>query len=94
MDKVELTPEQLAGYAGAYYSPELDTTYDVSHEDGGLVATHRRHGRIPLMRTRGDAFRSDNYDFPVVAFVRHGEGSVTGFRLTGGRVRRLLFERR
>ena len=94
IDPTPLTPEQLADYAGAYYSPELDTTYDVSHEDGGLVATHRRHGRIPLARTRGDAFRSDNYDFPVVAFVRDDESAVTGFRLTGNRVRRLLFERR
>ncbi|MBT5713410.1 hypothetical protein HOI71_20350 [Candidatus Poribacteria bacterium] len=89
-----MTAEQMAGYTGAYYSPELDTTYHLSQEEGGLVAAHRRHGRIPLARTCGDAFRSDNHHFPVVAFFRDGEGAVNGFRLTGGRVRRLLFERR
>jgi CubicO group peptidase (beta-lactamase class C family) len=87
-------PDQLGEYVGAYYSPELDTTYRLLFEDDALVVAHRRHGRFPLTRSRGDAFRAGQYYFQVAEFTRDDGGSITGFHLTTGRVRRLRFLRR
>jgi len=85
-------PESLRDYVGEYQSRELDTTYWLSLDDDGLVVEHRRHGKFPLIRTRGDAFRSGQWYFQVAEFTRD-EGRVTGFRLTSARVRRLQFLR-
>lgn len=88
-----LAPEQLAEFVGDYYTEELDTTYSIRVRENGLVAHHRRHDDISLIYTDGH-FRGDAWFFPEVHFTRDDTGRVTGFRLTGNRVRNLHFERR
>ncbi|MCH8289501.1 beta-lactamase family protein [Candidatus Poribacteria bacterium] len=93
-DSIEpLTAEQLAEFVGDYYSEELDTTYAIIVREGQLVAQHRRNDDIPLTYT-GDGFVGAEWFFPQVHFMRDDNGKITGFRLTGGRVRNLRFDRR
>lgn len=87
-------PDALAELAGTYYSPELDTTYTLIVENGALVATHWRNESVSLKPVGPDAFRGDAWWFPEIEFTRGDDGIVTGFGLTGDRVRNLRFDRR
>ena len=88
-----LSPEQLTEFEGDYYTEELDTTYTIVMHEGGLVAQHRRHDDIVLTYTDGH-FRGDAWFFPEIHFIRDNTGRVTGFSLTGNRVRNLQFEKK
>lgn len=88
-----LPPEQLVEFEGDYYTEELDTTYTIRVRGNGLVAQHRRHDDI-LLTYADDHFVGDVWFFPEVRFTRDDAGRVTGFRLTGGRVRNLNFEKK
>ena len=83
----------LAGYAGSYYSPELDALYHIEAVEGGLVAHHIRHGEIALQPRSPDGFATDNWWMSEVRFERGVRGAVTGLRVGGGRIRNLLFVR-
>ncbi|MCY3721044.1 MAG: serine hydrolase [Candidatus Poribacteria bacterium] len=88
-----LSPEQLTEFEGDYYTEELDTTYTIVRHEGGLVAQHRRHDDIVLTYTDGHC-RGDAWFFPEIHFLRDDTGRVTGFSLTGNRVRNLHFEKK
>ena len=88
-----LSPAQLTEFEGDYYTEELDTTYTIVRHEGRLVARHRRHDAILLTYADGH-FRGDAWFFPEIHFTRDDTGSVTGFRLTGNRVRNLYFEKK
>ena len=88
-----LVPEQLAEFEGDYYTDELDTTYTIRVCGDQLVAQHRRHDDI-LLTYADDHFVGDVWFFPEVRFTRDDAGRVTGFRLTGNRVRNLYFEKK
>ena len=88
-----LAPEQLAEFAGDYYTEELDTTYSIRVREDQLVAKHIRHDDILLTYTDGH-FLGNTWFFPKIHFKREDTGHVIGFRLTGGRVRNLYFEKK
>ena len=88
-----LEPEQLVEFEGDYYTEELDTTYTISVRENQLVAQHIRHDDTLLTYTDGHFF-GDSWFFPEIHFTRDDTGSITGFRLTGNRVRNLYFERK
>jgi CubicO group peptidase (beta-lactamase class C family) len=83
---------ELAAYAGLYVSPELETSYRLVVEDGILVAEHARHDPRTLRPAQKDLFQGRILG--RVRFERDGDGRITGFRATTGRVRNLRFERR
>ncbi|NNM32351.1 MAG: serine hydrolase [Gemmatimonadetes bacterium] len=91
----DVVPDEtvLEGYAGTYYSPELDALYHVSVEDGLLIAQHVRHGDIRLEAVLPDEFVSERWFLGTVRFRRNPSGTVDGFQVTGGRVRDLRFVR-
>jgi len=88
-----LAANQLAEYAGDYYSPELRTTYTLAVRDGQLVAEHQRHQDIKLTQLDSDLFSGSQWFFQRVEFTRDTEKRLTGFRLTGGRIRNLRFDK-
>ena len=88
-----LALEQLTEFEGDYYTEELDTTYTICAREDGLVAQHIRHDDIFLTHTDGH-FHGDTWFFPEVRFTRDDAGRVTGFKLTGGRVKNLYFEKK
>jgi CubicO group peptidase (beta-lactamase class C family) len=84
----------LAELAGDYWSDELLTGYRMVIEDDRLVARHARHPDVALYAIAPDSLVGDAWWFSRVAMTRDAAGRVDGFRLTGGRVRNLRFERR
>lgn len=88
-----LAPDQLAEFEGDYYTEELDTTYTIRVRGDQLVAQHRRHDDILLTHAE-DHFLGAAWFFPEVHFTRDDTGRIIGFRLTGGRVRNLYFEKK
>ena len=92
-ERVEpMDAQALDGLLGRYWSPELDTAYEIVRDGDGLVARHQRHDDIQLLPTTVDVLVGDQWWFGKAEFERSG-GEVSGFRLTGGRVRNVLFER-
>lgn len=88
------TAEDLAAYAGRYFSEEVETLYTLAVEDGKLVARHRRLGDVTLTPApQPDQFTGDGIALLNVAFERDDAGAVTGFRVSNGRTRGVLFER-
>lgn len=87
-------PDGLAEFAGCYYSPELDTEYNIVVRDGRPVVTHRRHEDYGLLATGVDVFDGDKARAGRMDFTRDGDGRVDGFLYTGSRCRNLRFERR
>ena len=87
-----LTPEQLAEFEGDYYTEELDTTYSIRVHGSQLIAQHIRHDDILLTHADGH-FRGNTWFFPEIHFTRDDTERVTGFRLTGGRVKNLRFKK-
>ena len=81
----------LAGYAGSYYSPELDALYHLEVGEDGLFARHIRHGDIALEPRAADEFATDRWFMREIRFERAPDGAVTEMRVGGGRVRNLLF---
>ena len=85
--------EELAAYAGAYYSDELESTYRVTVTDSHL---RLRRG------TRREAFtlvaqgRKDEFSIPgsVIRFQRSSDGAVTGLVVDADRTRGLVFVKR
>jgi CubicO group peptidase (beta-lactamase class C family) len=88
------THDELAGYQGAYYSEELDTTYEVVLGAEGLVARHDRHGDVPLLPLLPDEFRGEERFLQDVRFVRDDADRVSGLLISSGGARNLRFERR
>jgi CubicO group peptidase (beta-lactamase class C family) len=92
--RVEETDEvlpSLQDYAGQYRSDELQTSWSVQVQDGGLVLQHRRQGEIPLRAGARDRFSGSRLG--SLQFERDSDGKVTAFKVTTGRVRNLRFER-
>ena len=82
----------LTGFAGRYFSEELETFYDLSVEDGKLVIRHRRFGPVTLTHTNGDSF-SGTLPVSQVVFRRDSQGSVTEFEAGNGRARGIVFKK-
>jgi hypothetical protein len=83
--------EELAEYAGTYYSEELDTVYTVSLENDRLVAFGKTTPKRPLMPTYRDGFTT--LSGAKFDFNRDGQGRISGFTVQAGRIRNVRFIR-
>jgi CubicO group peptidase (beta-lactamase class C family) len=90
-ERLQLSAEQLAAYAGNFYSPELDIVYALSVKDGKLWFDLDDEGPQELTAMFGETF--ENPDYGAFTFTRNASGQVTGFTLQSGRVRNLAFVR-
>ncbi|MDO6437326.1 serine hydrolase domain-containing protein [Cyclobacterium sp. 1_MG-2023] len=91
----EFTPpnyevSDLKEFVGAYYSPELNTSYEAVLKDGKLTFTHHRAEDIPGSVVKNDRFRGGYYSFK---FERNDKQQITGFRISSGRVQNLWFKK-
>ena len=92
-ERADPSADELARYAGRYYSPELDTAYSLSVKEEKLVATHVRHGEIELSPTTADEFTGNRWYFGEVVFERDTDGVPASMLVSSGRVRSVRFER-
>lgn len=87
------TPEALAGYAGTFYSDELDTTWTVTARDGRLLLQLRQFGEeTALEPAAADTFTA--YGVMLVRFTRGEENQVTGLSATMAQARKMPFVKR
>ena len=89
-DYVEGDPDLFERYAGTYYSPELDTSYQLVVENGKLMARHNRLPDVPLSLIRGDRFSIGPYS---AQFKKNPDGEISAMLVTTGRIRDLVFEK-
>ncbi|MEM7382330.1 MAG: serine hydrolase, partial [Bacteroidota bacterium] len=83
----------LAGFTGAFYSDELSTAYTLIIRNDSLIATHPRHSDFSLTPIKEDMFSADRWYFGNIRFERNLDNSISGIRVSNGRVRNLLFEK-
>ena len=79
---------ELARYAGRYESPELETTYTLTVDNGKLMLRRRRSEPIALTPTTTDTFTAEGISY---RFVRE-KGRISGFVVDAGRTRNLRFD--
>ena len=81
---------QLFQYAGYYYSRELETGYQLSVANNQLILHHMRLGDLSLVP---DIAQRDQFsgDVGSVKFTRNQAGAITGFSLSGGRMKHMQF---
>jgi hypothetical protein len=84
---------QFGNYTGKYYSEELSTEYKVDLMDGKLMLHHMRLGDFEL---QPDPITADQFTSQVgiVQFVKNDQDKLIGFRLSGGRVKNLRFDKK
>ncbi len=88
-DRPEPSAEQLQDYVGRYWSPEIETVYEITLE--GDTLSLRRADRDPagLLSIAPDEFNGAGLG---ITFVRE-RGRVTGLKVDAGRVTCIVFER-
>ena len=86
-----VAPSALAEYAGTYYSPDVETTFEVSVTNSTLILFRRPATYATLRPVTRDNFAgfSDR-----VWFTRDQSGRVNALHVAGGRAYDVVFERR
>src|SRR5437667_5152460 len=82
-------PKQIAEYAGAYFSKEIQATYTFLFQGGELVLQRNKAKNITLTPTFADNFWNDQFGY--IRFTRNPQGKVDGLLLTSGWIRRMRF---
>lgn len=93
-ERVELasyTTEQLAPFAGTYYSEEIDATYIIVLEGNKLILRRKNVDDAPLQLLFANTFSSVGSG--TLSFTRNNQNHVSGFLVNTGRVRKLRFNR-
>jgi len=90
LSRTEMGQGELAELAGAYYSVELDATYEIVMANR-LSMTSPNGADTQLTQAGIDEFATSGWK---LVFDRDAAGVVTGFTMNAGRVRKLRFVRR
>jgi CubicO group peptidase (beta-lactamase class C family) len=88
-----LNKTRLAEFSGDYWSEELETEYHILAVGDRLVIRHWRNEDVVLTPTGPDQFSGDREWADKIRFLRDTDARISGFRISAGRVRSLLFER-
>ena len=83
--------EELAPFAGSYYSDDLAVQYSLRVDEGRLVAWHRKLGTLTLTPTYLDGFFTSGF---YLAFTKGADGAVDGFTMSTPRAWKVRFDRR
>jgi len=88
---VDPTSAQLAEYAGAYVSEEIDPVYRIELKDGKLTLLRLKSKPDTLQAATEDVFTGD---IGTLRFKRDANHHVTGFVLDAGRIMGFQFTKR
>ena len=83
----------LSDFSGHYYSEELSTGYHFTVIDEKLIAQHSRLSDFELTPVKEDTFGGKVWFFGQVEFLRDANGSISGCKVSSGRVRNLWFQK-
>ena len=98
-DPPSLSSAELAEFAGSFFSAELDATYRFAVEDAGLTVRVEQQPALAVAPVAEDEFRVEFESRGWAAsparleFERNSAGAVTGFSLSSGSERGLVFEK-
>jgi hypothetical protein len=88
-EPLSVTADQLAEFAGTYFSPELDATYRFAVVNGILEVRIEQEPPLKLLPVASDrfeiSFQPDGWQEPSrvdLEFNRDATGAVTGFGLS------------
>jgi len=85
--------EDMTTYTGRFYSPELETFYDIYLKDDKLSSHHPRHGDYEVNVLMKDVLEG-HYPINIIKYQRDKNGKISGILVTNGRVRNLWFEKK
>ena len=88
-----ITDELVNSYAGKYYSPELETTYELYADDHQLKARHPRHGELGEVKILQKDELEASHPLGHLSIQRDGKGRITGLRASNDRARNVWMER-
>ena len=91
VEPASYTSEQLAQFAGTYYSEESDTTYTIYLQGDKLVLRRKNVDDAPLQLLFADTFSSVGSG--TLNFTRDKQNHISGFLVNTGRVRNLRFNK-
>jgi hypothetical protein len=86
------TPQQLAEFAGEYYSPELDTTYSITPQGDKLLVRTGNWGDFLLSARFVDSFANPE-EMGSLIFTRDSKKRLSGFVIRSGKVKNLRFSK-
>lgn len=92
VNAADYTPQQLTAFAGKYYSPELDTTYEIKAQGDKLLFITGNWGSFLLSPRFVDSFANPE-EMGSIRFTRDGRNRVSGFVISSGKVRNLRFDK-
>ena len=87
----DLKSIDLKSYTGVYYSPELQTSYDIALKNDTLILNHIRHEPVPMFAVGIDAFTTSAWYMSKIDFNKNSQSEITGFRASSGRVKNVRF---
>jgi CubicO group peptidase (beta-lactamase class C family) len=87
--RIKLSFTELQEYQGDFYSPELETKYNISAKDSVLILKAHKIEETEISPFIKDIFE----DGLVIRFSRNKKNIVDGFFLSTGRVRNLYFSK-
>jgi CubicO group peptidase (beta-lactamase class C family) len=85
-----ISEKTLLEFPGQFHSEEIQTDFQILIEDGKLCLRRDLGPNLPMQAAGEDLFKVQGW---TIRFVRDAENQVSGFRLSSGRVRNLLFEK-
>jgi len=92
-DASEPGKKELESYTGTFYSPELETIYQIYLKNDSLFYHHARHGDKEMNLRKKDVLEGE-WPLSISKYKRNEEGQVTGIRVSNGRVKNLWFEKK
>ena len=93
IEKIDLSLEDLAEFAGDYYSEEIETRFEIVLEEDKLIARNIRMDPLTLTYKEKDDFSASVFFFSSISFKRSGNGQITGFMGSNGRTKNVWFKR-
>jgi CubicO group peptidase (beta-lactamase class C family) len=79
-------------YTGVYYSRELEISYRIYMDNGKLMVHHMRLGEFDLQPDLAEAGKFGS-QVGSLKFYTDTAGKIAGFKLSGGRIRNIVFEK-
>lgn len=86
-----MTTEQLAAFAGNYWSDELQVAYKLAIENGSLVLHIRNWPGKPLRPVSQDDLEASSWYGITLRGQRGADGKISGFTLDAGRTKGVAF---
>lgn len=87
-----LTTEELKKYTGTFYSPELETSYQIIFKNDKLYGYHSRFGEFEIQILKKDILSWSG--MAISKYKMDKSGNIVGLYISMNRIRNLWFEKK